>query len=48
MIFSYWAPSAASNLFPGYSSSDIDFYLGATSLVAGGELFGSEKDRAGI
>ena len=35
MIFSYWAPSAASKLFTGYSNTDIDFYLGATSLVAG-------------
>ena len=35
MIFSFWAPSAAKQLYPGYSPSDMNFYVGATSVVAG-------------
>ncbi len=34
-IFSYWGPTAMLSLYPGYDSSDLDTYLGLTSLVAG-------------
>ena len=35
MIVSFWGPNVALSLFPGYSTDDIDLYVGATSLVAG-------------
>ena len=35
MVVSFWGPNVALSLFPGYSTDEIDIYVGATSLVAG-------------
>ena len=35
MVFSYWGPRITLDLYPKYSSSDIDMYLGVTSLLGG-------------
>lgn len=40
MIVSFWGPNVALSLFPGYSTDDIDLYVGATSLVAGQRMGG--------